>query len=125
MFFSWKCSVSNESIACRYANQPLAQSECYLVTPHATYYEPAYSGNGDFGSVDVYDLLGNGDREVGVIRSMLYPDQAPFDIKVVLAKYYKNQSYDELSPSEICERKGMFYNDLSPSENNHLKELFY
>ena len=125
MFFSWKCAVSNESIACTYAKQPIEQSECYLVTPDKVYYEPNYRGQGDFGGVDVYALLGNGDREIGIIRSMLYPDQVPFDIKVVLAKYYKNQSYDELPPSEICERKGMFYNDLSTSENNELRGLFY
>lgn len=47
-FVSWKCAVSGERLMNRYAVDNgwvlSEQADCYLVTPEATYHEPAYEG---------------------------------------------------------------------------------
>jgi hypothetical protein len=113
-FFSWKCAVSGESVANMYAGQPKYRSECYLITPGKTYHEPSYKGYGVFEGADVYGLLGEGDRDKGI--DDYFGGMARFDVKVVLAKYYKGQSYDELSASEDCDRQGFFYFNEEESE---------
>lgn len=102
--FSWKCAVSNEALVSK--ENALRESECqaYLVTPNATYFEPAYEGYGEFGGVDVYELLGNGDRNVGI--DLHYDGKAPWEIKIVLAEYYNGQKYEELPRSEEDESQG-------------------
>lgn len=109
-FFSWKCAVSGESIANVHSGQPKYKSKCYLVTPEATYYESAYEGYGDFGGYNVYALIGDGDRDKG-IYDYLEKNDPKFRIKVVLERYYNNQSYDELEESEDCEYQGYFYDE--------------
>ena len=106
-FFSWKCAKSKESIASCYSGKPAEQSECFLITPEKTYYEPSYEGYGDFGGRDIYEILGDGDRIRGID---LYLDgKASFDIKIVLAKKYNNEKYEDLPASEDCEYQGFFY----------------
>jgi hypothetical protein len=105
-FFSWRCAKSGLSIASSYACLPDEYSDCYLVTPTNVYHESSYSGYGVFGGVDVYELLGDGDRDKGIFR-----EDKPFDIKIVLAKYYNGEKYDELPPSDDCEYQGYFYDD--------------
>jgi hypothetical protein len=106
-FFSWNCAVSRKSIANRYSGRPANESDCYLVTPNKTYHEPSYEGYGDFGGVDVYELLGDGDREKGI--DDYYEGTPKFQIKIVSAKYYSGQKYDELKASTNCEYQGYFY----------------
>lgn len=105
--FSWKCAVSGESVASIYAGQSKEQSECYLVTPEGTFFEPGYEGYGEFGGHDVYALLGDGDRDKGI--DDYFNGKPKFDVKVVLASHYLGQRYDELRESEQCERQGFFY----------------
>lgn len=109
-FFSWKCAASGESIANVHSGQSKYQSECYMVTPEQTYYEPAYNGYGIFGGQDVYALLGNGDRNKGIDDH--FAGDGKFKIKIVLGKHYNNQAYEDLPESEDCELQGFFYDDV-------------
>lgn len=106
-FFSWRCAVSGESIANIYSLKPEEQTQCYLITPDKTYYEPAYGGYGKFAGVDVYELLGDGDRMKGI--DDYHEGKSKFDIKIVLKKHYKGQTYEELPPSPPCPYQGYFY----------------
>lgn len=106
-FFSWNCAVSGESVANICSSKPPEQCSCYLVTPFKTYFEPAYEGYGVFGGADVFELLGLGDRIKGVHDN--HTGKGIFKIKVVLAKYFNGQSYDELPESEDCKYQGYFY----------------
>lgn len=109
-FFSWTCAVSGKSILNEYAIRENRLSEslmdCYLITPDKTYHEKAYEGYGVFDGHDVYDLLGGGDRSEGI--DLAFSGRAPFDIKVVLARYYTGQTYDELPASGDCPYQGYF-----------------
>lgn len=107
-FFSWKCAVTDVSIANIYSGRIREQSKCYLITPTKTYYEPAYEGYGVFGGADVYELLGNGDRDNG-IDLYFREGGPPFDVKVVLAQFYNGQTYEELPPSKNCPHQGYFF----------------
>lgn len=106
-FFSWKCAVSGESVANVYSGKPKEQTECVLVTPTETLLESAYDGYGEFGGKDVYALLGDGDRDTGI--NLHFSGNGPFQIKVVLKKHYKGQTYSELPMSEDCEHQGYFF----------------
>jgi hypothetical protein len=104
--FSWKCAVSRKKVASVYRGRESEQSKCYLVTPSKTFYEPGYEGYGMFGGADVFELVGEGDRDKGI--DDYFSGKPAFDIKVVLASQYKGQRYDELQPSEDCERQGFY-----------------
>jgi hypothetical protein len=108
-FFSWKCAKSGESIANQYSNKPLSQRQCYLVTPNQTIYEEDYEGYGEFGGKDVYGLMADGDRDKGI--DLFFSGEAPFKIKIVLAKHYNGETYNDLKESEDCEYQGYFYDD--------------
>ncbi len=111
-FFSWKCAVSSESVANRYSGKPKEQTECYLITPNNVYYEDNYEGYGEFGGVDVYELLGDGNRNLGIDREYRQAEDGstlPFEIKIVLAKHYNGQKYEDLEKSDICDCQGYFY----------------
>lgn len=103
--FSWKCAVSGEALVEKWSDV-LEESEhsAYLVTPDATYFEECYEGYGVFGGKDVYELLGNGDRNEGI--DLYYEGEAPFEIKIVLADHYTGQTYDELPASETDPDQG-------------------
>ena len=105
--FSWKCAKSGVSIACEGADKPLWQSQCVLVTPMGNFYEMSYEGYGEFGGKDVYELLGDGNRDLGLDRH--FSGTAKFDIKVVLRCHYEGESYEELPVSEECEYQGYFF----------------
>lgn len=107
--FSWECAVTGESIASIHAGKDPEMSKCYLVTPYETYYEEAYQGYGVFDGNDVFELLGHGDRKEGVAQE--FRGVAPFDIKVVLAKNYEGQTYNELEASQDCPAQGFFYEE--------------
>lgn len=108
-FFSWKCAVSGESIANIFSGMPKEQTECYLVTPSRTYYERAYEGYGVFAGHDVFELIGQGNRDKGIDQALSCEDTAPLHVKVVLKKVYDNHSYDELPKSEFCPYQGYFF----------------
>ncbi|MCM3273779.1 hypothetical protein [Paenibacillus elgii] len=59
------------------------------------------------GGKDVYELLGNGDRNKGI--SEHFSGKGKFDIKIVLKENYCGQTYEELPQSEDCEYQGYFY----------------
>lgn len=111
-FFSWKCAVSGESVANIYSGMDISQSDCVLITPNKVYFEPSYEGYGEFGGVDVYDLLGDGDRNKGI--DDYFNGNPKHDIKVVLSKHYEKDkhTYDSLKASETCEYQGYFYPQL-------------
>lgn len=120
-FISWKCSVSNKTIANINSILPGEYSNCYLVTPKKTYHEQYYYGYGRFDGIDVYELIGReviGEEKYKTIEAdqirrlgikAISDNKAPFDIKIVLASEYKGQSYDALKKSEVCEYDGYFY----------------
>ena len=111
--FSWTCAKSGLSIATVWSGLPVEYSGCYLVTPDKVIYEPEYDGYGMFGGVDVYELLGEGDRDLGIERNF-EPElrsEKPFDVKVVLAKFYKGESYGELEPSKLCPYQGFMHDE--------------
>ena len=111
-FFSWKCAKSGVSVASRY-NSDVWDSECYVVTPNGIIYEEAYEGYGDFGGFDIFELLGEGDRIVGIEKyhDKNRRDELPFVPKIVIAAYYKGESYDELEESEMCPDQGYFFDE--------------
>ena len=112
-FFSWKCAVSGNSIANIHSVrkgigiQP-SQAHCHLVTHPKTYEEEQYEGYGEFGGVDVYELLGEGDRDKGIDRFF----KGDAKVKLVLDEFYHGQSYEELGESKECEYQGYFYDEL-------------
>jgi len=112
-FFSWKCCVSGESIASHYAEKAPEHSDCYLVLPDRVIHEPKYEGYGDFSGQDVYAILGNGDRRKGIDIGLNknHPDHEKILIKIVKARYYKGQKYEDLPASEECPEQGFFYPD--------------
>ena len=113
--FSWLCAVSGEALIEKWSNV-LEKSEhsAYLVTPDATYFEKCYEGYGVFGGKDVYELLGDGDRNEGI--DLYYEGKAPFEVKVVLADYYTGQTYDELEESSIDPNQGWKSSRLEEEE---------
>lgn len=119
--FSWKCCVSGEALVEKWSKvQDESEHSAYLVTPTATYYEPCYEGYGVFGGKDVYELLGDGDRNVGIDRH--FDGGAPFDIKIVLADHYTGQTYDELEASEDDENQGWQSSRLDPEDEEYFEE---
>lgn len=107
--FSWKCAVSGESLANVYSGKPKEQTECYLITPNETIFENSYKGYGVFGGKNIYEISGDEDTVSG-IRDTVQVDKTPkFEIKIVLAKHYKGQTYDELPVSESCPYQGFFF----------------
>lgn len=97
--FSWLCCVSGDALIEKLSTvKDESERSAYLVTPTETYFEPCYEGYGEFGGKDVYALLGNGDRGLGI--DLHFGNRAPFDIKIVLADHYTGQTYDELSKSK-------------------------
>lgn len=105
--FSWLCAVSGEALVEKWSDV-LDESEhsAYLVTPNGTYFEECYEGYGVFGGKDVYELLGNGDRNEGIDLYYGHGGKAPFEIKIVLADHYTGQTYDELPASETDPDQG-------------------
>ncbi|MED4112288.1 hypothetical protein [Priestia megaterium] len=101
---SWKCAVSGISIASVYSKQPSWQQECYLVTPGKVYYESCYQGYGEFAGMDIFCLM----RESGAGKEDS-EGVAAFKPKIVLAKYYSGQRYEELAESELCPYAGYFF----------------
>lgn len=106
-FFSWECAKCNESIYNKHSNRK-ELSSCYLITPTKTIYEPQYDGYGVFGGADVYVLLGEGNRDLGIDRYFDSPQAMPFDIKLIHKKCFDNDKYEELPPSKTCNRQGFF-----------------
>jgi len=109
-FFSWKCAECNESVSNKHSSR-IDDSDCMLVTPNETYHDPEYDGYGVFGKVDVYELLGDGDREKAI--ETFYSDDReslPFKIKIVHT-ICAGKSYDELNESENCPEQGYFYGE--------------
>ncbi len=117
-FFSWKCAKSGNSIIHRYAGRPDDESDCYLITPYEVIHETSYGGYGYFNGKDIYYLLGCeilGERakafSVDQVRSVGIEHKCPhFRIKVVMAKYYEGETYDDLPESEDCPYQGHFIN---------------
>lgn len=97
-FVSWKCAVSGERLMNIFAVEngwaKSEQADCYLVTPYVTYHEPNYEGYAEFDGNFVFKLIEDAEE--------------PFEIKIVLAKYYEGQSYGELGVSEYDNGQGYF-----------------
>ncbi len=109
-FFSWKCAECNESVSNKHSSR-IDDSDCMLVTPNETYHDPEYDGYGVFGEVDVYELLGDGDRIKGIDHYHSGDrDSLPFTIKVVHTRCC-GKNYDELNESKNCSEQGFFYED--------------
>ena len=109
-FFSWKCAECSESVSNKWSSRP-QDSDSQLVTPHMTYHDKAYDGYGVFNGVDVYELLGEGDRLKGIdIYHSGDRGSLPFKIKIVHTRC-AGKSYDELNESENCPEQGFFYEE--------------
>ena len=108
-FFSWQCAECNESVSNKHSERP-QDSACVLVTPDKNYHDPAYDGYGRFDGVDVYELLGDGDRSKGL--DIFYDENRddPFKIKVLHKRCHSpDKSYDDYSESENDPTQGFFY----------------
>lgn len=113
--FSWLCAVSGEALVEKWSEvKDKSERSAYLVTPNATYFEQEYEGYGVFGGHDVYALLGNGDRDLGI--DLYYDGKPPWDIKIVLADHYKGQTYDELEASPTDPNQGWVSSRLDEEE---------
>lgn len=109
--FSWNCAKTGLPIASCYAGTPEWVSQCVLVLPDRIIEEPCYEGYGEFGGEDVYALLGDGDRSLGIDRDNERPSEKPFDIKIVLKRYYANETYEDLPASTPAENQGYFFTE--------------
>ncbi len=107
-FFSWKCAKCKKSVSNKYSAKP-ELSACYLVTPYTTFYETSYEGYGVFGGVDVYSLLGDGDRDKGVELEFNNSANMPFQIKLVHKQCFNDDKYEELCKSNNDPDQGYFY----------------
>lgn len=122
--FSWLCAISGEALVDKWSNvQDKSEHSAYLVTPDATYFEECYEGYGVFGGKDVYELLGDGDRNEGI--DLYYEGEAPFEIKVVLADHYKGQTYDELEKSPTDPNQGWKSSRLEAEDEECEDEEYY
>jgi formylmethanofuran dehydrogenase subunit E len=113
-FFSWECAKCGEAIYNRHSEKK-DMSSCYLITPNNTIYEPNYEGYDVFGGVDIYELLGDGDRDLGIDRYFATPPSILFDIKVVHEKCFHKDKYEELAPSNHCSNQGFFISEKDSS----------
>ncbi len=111
-FFSWRCAECGESISNIYSSRP-EESDCVLITPNKTYHDPAYDGYGRFAGVDVYELLGDGDRDKAIKAQFNgNPDELPFKIKVLHKRCHSpDKTYADYAESERCEAQGFFYEE--------------
>ena len=113
--FSFKCAISKESISNIY------KEDIYLVTPlhEKKYLEKEYEGYGKFGGIDVYEWMGktnfsekelenlNSDEIRSLAINLHFLNVVPnFPIKIVKAKYYNNEKYEDLAASEDCPNQG-------------------
>jgi hypothetical protein len=108
-FFSWECAECGGSISNKFSTRP-DDSDCVLITPDKNYHDPAYEGYGKFNGVDVYELLGGGDRDRGV-EAFFNGDVLPFDIKVIHKRCQGTKGYDDYEESDRCPDQGYFYDD--------------
>ena len=107
-FFSWQCAVCDKSIMNRYTDRPPKECAAVMVTPDAAHHEPSYEGYGDFGGVDAYGWVGDGDRDKG-INTALGEDCPPDrEIKIVHEHCYTGQQYADLPKSKDCPNQGYF-----------------
>ncbi len=107
-FFSWNCAECGESISNIYSSRP-DDSACALITPDKNYHDPAYDGYGRFAGVDVYELLGDGDREKAINAK---PSALPFKVKLVHADCYDPcKTYSDYKESETDPTQGFFYDE--------------
>jgi hypothetical protein len=74
------------------------------VTPDEVYYESCYQGHGEFAGMDIFRLMR--ESEVGKENN---EGIAAFKPKIVLAKYYRGEHYEELPESEPCPYGGYFF----------------
>ena len=120
--FSWLCAVSGEALIEKWSDvKDESERSAFLVTPDATYFEKEYEGYGEFGGHDVYALLGNGDRDLGI--DLYYGGKAPWDIKIVLADHYTGQVYDELESSPDDPNQGWQSSRLEIEEEIDEEEI--
>ncbi|MFW6029074.1 MAG: hypothetical protein ACOCRO_02340 [Halanaerobiales bacterium] len=118
-FFSYKCSVSEESIPA-YGFFEIADkySEVVLVTPN---------NRKIFGYYDGYGRVVNKEGEFDIFEEVvrdLYPETPEDDlrnkyfdgnhdkyIKIVRQDHYDGEDFVQLATSEDCEHQGYFYDD--------------
>ncbi len=122
-FFSWNCSCCGISIANKHAKADKKFSRAVLILPNRIIEESSYDGYGNFGCESVYELMGNGDHELGVdldcgtqeeLDELNITAKKPFDIKIVHAHcYQESMCYNDIKPSENCPNQGFFFGENS------------
>lgn len=120
-FFSWNCSRCGKSIANRHSGVNAKYSRAVVILPNRILKEPSYNGYGIFECEDIYELLGSGDRDIGVyldcssqeeLDELNITAKKPFEIKIVHEHCYnENMQYRYVRPSEGCLNQGFFFDD--------------
>ncbi len=120
-FSSWTCSCCGKSIANKYAKVNAKFSSAIVVLPNRIIKESNYDGYGVFGGEDIFELIGNGDRDLGIdlyfstqdeLEELNITAKKMFDIKIVHTHCYnESMTYRYIKPSIQCPHQGFFFDE--------------
>jgi hypothetical protein len=108
-FFSWDCAKCGESICNIYADGvPRERKQAVMLTPSGPVTDRGYGGYGIIGGVDVYEWIGEGDRDLGIHRDVHGEPPENRQIKIVHLACWDGETYDQLPASPIADDQGYF-----------------
>ena len=116
-FFSYTCAKTGVSIPNTYTN---FDSKVVLVTPDNRKIKGEYDGYGRVGDKNIHVEVARSLEEAKEktdkeIRSLFFKRRPP--VKIVRAKNYDGEDFDDLDRSKDCPYQGYFYDDKYIKEN--------